>query len=239
MRFSWRGWWASITAEEVNIRRRPLGRLGLALLVGIGLAGAGALGSGAVLLRGLWRRRCWRSDCFSPSAHSEECSGCSKGKTRRAVGFLAGTWAIVLLCCGGWLIPLLEPYRTSRIIGEKLAAHAARLAIEPVLLEYQEPGVIYALGYPVATTRDRDGFYSHLTGGRSVVTVALPSEIAVMRKHFGLEVTPVDQVDGFVLTKGKSQTLQIAVVREGRSPPADVPSDPHVHRVGLKETFVK
>ncbi len=75
--------------------------------------------------------------------------------------------------------------------------------------------MIYALGRPVATTRDRDGFFAHLTGGRSVLTVALPSEIAVMRKHFGLVVTPVDQVDGFVLTKGKSQTLQIAVVREG------------------------
>ena len=99
--------------------------------------------------------------------------------------------------------------------------------------------MIYALGHPVATTRDRDGFYAHLKGGRSVLTVALPSEIAVMRKHFGLVVTPVDQVDGFVLTKGKSQTLQIAVVREGEAPTADAPSDPSVHRVGLKETLVK
>ncbi len=64
-------------------------------------------------------------------------------------------------------------------------------------------------------TRDRDGFFAHLTGGRSVLTVALPSEIAVMRKHFGLEVELVDQVEGFVLTKGKSQTLQIAVVSRG------------------------
>ena len=48
--------------------------------------------------------------------------------------------------------------------------------------------MIYALGRPVATTRDRDGFFAHLTEGRSVLTVALPSEIAVMRKHFGLEV---------------------------------------------------
>ena len=40
-----------------------------------------------------------------------------------------------------------EPYRTSRLIGEKLAAHRGA-GIEPVLLEYQEPGVIYALGHP-------------------------------------------------------------------------------------------
>ena len=131
----------------------------------------------------------------------------------------------------GWLIPLAEPYRTSRVLGEKLAALSARLEIEPVLLEYQEPGVVYALGHPIATTRDRDGFFAHLKGGRSVLTVALPSEIEVMRSHFGLAVTPVDQVDGFVLTKGKKQTLQLAVVREGRrarsqSPGLDVEHAP-------------
>ena len=56
--------------------------------------------------------------------------------------------------------------------------------------------MIYSLGRPVATTRDRDGFFSHLKGGRSVLTVALPSEIAVMRKHFGLVVTLVDRSTG-------------------------------------------
>jgi hypothetical protein len=158
-----------------------------------------------------------------------------RGATERALYCLAGTWAIVMLCCGAWLVPLAEPYRTSRVIGEKLAEHSRSLGIEPVLLEYQEPGVIYALGRPVATTRDRDGFFAHLTEGRSVLTVALPSEIAVMRKHFGLEVTAVDQVDGFVLTRGKSQTLQIAVVREGSTREAVLESDASVRRVGLKE----
>ena len=37
-----------------------------------------------------------------------------------------------------------------------------------------------------------------------------------MRSHFGLDVTPVDQVEGFVLTKGKRQTLYLAVVQRGR-----------------------
>ena len=142
-----------------------------------------------------------------------------QGATERAVHLLAGTWAIILLCCGAWLVPLTEPYRTSRMIGEKLAAHSASLGIEPVLLEYQEPGVIYALGHPVAD-HARSRRVLRAPDGRPVgLTVALPSEIAVMRKHFGLVVTPVDQVDGFVLTKGKSQTLQIAVVSEGDAPP--------------------
>ena len=101
-----------------------------------------------------------------------------------------------------------------------------------MLLEYQEPGVVYSLGHPIATTRDRDGFFAHLKGGRSVLTVALPSEIEVMRSHFGLVVTPVDQVDGFILTKGKKQTLQIAVVHEGEQSIAEPALGANMRRVG-------
>ncbi len=69
-----------------------------------------------------------------------------------------------------------------------------------------------------------------LKRGRSVLTVALPSEIEVMRSQFGLVVTPVDQVDGFVLTKGKKQTLQLAVVHEADVPPAIAPLDANAQR---------
>jgi hypothetical protein len=137
-----------------------------------------------------------------------------RGATERAVYLLAGTWTLVLLVLGGWLIPLAEPYRTSRVLGERLKALAAQTRFEPVTLEFQEPGVVYALGRPIATTRDRDDFFSHLTGGRTILTVALPSESQVMRKHFGLSVTVIDQIEGLVLTKGKLQTYQIVEVRE-------------------------
>ena len=120
------------------------------------------------------------------------------------------------------------------MLGEKLAALSAKLNMEPVLLEYQEPGVVYSVGHPIATSRDRDGFFAHLKGGRSVLTVALPSEIEVMRSHFGLVVTPVDQVDGFVLNKGQQKTLQIAVVREEEQHGTAEPADPSARRIGLK-----
>ena len=120
----------------------------------------------------------------------------------------------MLLALGGWVIPLAEPYRTSRVLGERLKACSAQTGLEPVLLEFQEPGVVYALGRPVATTRDRDGFFAHLKGGQSILTVALPNESQVMRDHFGLSVTVINQVDGLVLTKGKLQTFQIVAVKE-------------------------
>jgi hypothetical protein len=161
-------------------------------------------------------------------------SAFQQAATERAVYALAATWAIVMGTVTGWLIPNGEPYRTSRVLGEKLAALSAQLKVEPVLLEYQEPGVVYALGHPIATTRDRDGFFAHLKGGHSVLTVALPSEIEVMRSHFGLVATPVDQVDGFVLTKGKWQTLQLAMVHEGDGPPAIAPRGSDSRTIGLK-----
>jgi hypothetical protein len=102
------------------------------------------------------------------------------------------------------------------------------------LLEYQEPGVVYALGHPIATTRDRDSFFAHLKGGRSVLTVALPSEIDVMRSHFGLVVTALDQVDGYILTKGQQKTLQIAEVHEGDEPHVPPALGPNAGRIGLK-----
>ena len=38
-----------------------------------------------------------------------------------------------------------------------------------------------------------------------------------MRSHFGLDVDAVDEVEGFNLTKGKRQTLYLAVVTEAAS----------------------
>jgi 4-amino-4-deoxy-L-arabinose transferase-like glycosyltransferase len=233
-------WLIRTTATEgVNVRRWPLGRLGLALLAGIGMAGTVLMITGGAMLRGPLAPPMLLVALLIAAGTLAGVSLFQQGATERAAYSLATTWAIVMLVCGGWLLPVAEPYRTARVIGERLARRSTELGIEPVLLEYQEPGVIYAMGRPIPTTRDRDGFFAHLRGGRSVLTVALPSEIDVMRKHFGLVVNLVDQVEGFVLTKGKKQTLQVAVVREGDQPVEPVPLAPHMRRVGLKETLVK
>ena len=144
----------------------------------------------------------------------------------RAVQSLALTWTLVLSILAGWLVPACEPYRTSRIIGERLASLSKQRGLEPVLLEYQEPGVIYALGHPAALTRDRDGFFAHLGDGRSVLTVLLTSEIDVMRSHFGLDVRPLEHVECYDLTKGKRQTLHLAVVGQGDSDSSRGPAVP-------------
>ena len=229
----------AVSTEAVNVRRWPLGRSGLALLVGIGLVATALPVTGAAMIRGGFAPPLLLVAALVAAGTLISVSWFQQGATERAVYSLAATWAVVLVACCGWLIPLTEPYRTSRIIGERLAGRSAQMGIEPVLLEYQEPGVVYALGHPIAETRDRDGFFAHLAGGRSVLTVALPSEIDVMRSHFGLVVTPVEEIDGYVLTKGKRETLEIAVVHQGDDHFVEPSSAPGAHRIGLKQTFVK
>jgi hypothetical protein len=148
---------------------------------------------------------------------------------------MAGCWAAVLLLSAGWVVPMGESARTSRVVGRKLGELSRRRGIEPVLLEYQEPGVIYELGHPVALIRDRDGFFAHVQGGRSVATVLLDFEIPVMRSHFGLDVDVVDEVEGYRLTKGKKQTLYLAMVKEAASPTADERPDIATSRAGSRE----
>ncbi|MGP0068970.1 MAG: phospholipid carrier-dependent glycosyltransferase [Isosphaeraceae bacterium] len=210
----------AISAEGVNIRRRPLGRLGMALLVGTGLAMAAVLLAGSALVPGDLR---WPMVVMGVLLIVGTLAGMlrfQRSASVVAVQSLALTWTLVLFVLVGWLVPACEPYRTSRVIGERLASLSQQRGLEPVLLEYQEPGVIYALGHPAALTRDRDGFFAHLEGGRSVLTVLLSTEIEVMRSHFGLDVTPVEPVECYDLTKGKRQTLHLAVVRQGESGPS-------------------
>ena len=207
----------SLLEEKVPFRTRSFGRLGLVLLIGIGLFLAAVLVTGTVVMPRSLR---WPLMAMGTLVGLGTLAGTrllSRSSGERAVYALATAWAAVLLVFGGWLVPTGEPYRTSRVVGERLATLSNRMGLEPVLLEYQEPGVIYALGHPAALMRDRDGFFAHLEGGRTVLTVLLANEIEVMRSHFGLDVRPIDQVDGFVLTKGKRQTLHLAAVRLGNA----------------------
>jgi 4-amino-4-deoxy-L-arabinose transferase-like glycosyltransferase len=205
-------------AEGVDIHRRPLGRFSMGMLVGIGLALAATLiACGAIVNNHLSLPLILISGTVVAASIAGRMR-LRQGTPEKALFAMAVCWAVILLLSAGWVVPMGEPARTSRIVGRKLGQISRRLGIEPVLLEYQEPGVIYELGHPVTLIRDRDGFFAHVEGGRSVATVLLDFEIPVMRSHFGLDVNVVDEVDGFQLTKGKRQKLYLAVVKEATSP---------------------
>ena len=118
-----------------------------------------------------------------------------RGLTSQAGIGLGVTWAVFMLIVGGWLIPAADPC-TSRRIGERLAVLSARTGIEPVLLNYQEPGVIYAMAKPVATVRDRAGFYDLLDRKVSLLTVIKPEGETPLCDRYRLDVNIIDGVEG-------------------------------------------
>jgi hypothetical protein len=72
------------------------------------------------------------------------------------------------------------------------------------------------MGRPVATVRDRDGFYELLDRKGALVSVITPEETTEIANKYALEVSVVESLEGFSLTKGRSDTLQIAILRRDR-----------------------
>jgi len=227
----------AVAGEGVTLRRWPLGRLGLSLLGGIGIAGAIVLLAAAVTLPAPLRLPLTLLAVVLGAGTLTGMLWLHRGLTSQAGIGLGVTWAVFMLIVGGWLIPAAEPYRTSRRIGERLAVLSARTGIEPVLLNYQEPGVIYAMAKPVATVRDRAGFYDLLDRKVSLLTVIKPEEAPVLRDRYRLDVNIIDGVEGFSLTKGQNSVLQFAVLRRSA---AALPREESTVRAGhVEQSLVK
>jgi hypothetical protein len=203
----------TVAAEGMNLRRWPLGRLGLGLLGGTGIAGTVGLMAAAACAPGHLRPPLAVLSLILGSGTLLGLQWFHHGATRRAVRGLIATWWFFLLVLAGWMVPAAERYRTSRRVGERLAAQAALTGIEPVLLNYQEPGVIYTMGATVATVRDPQGFFALLEQKKALISVITPLEATEYRTRFGLEVTTLEEVEGFSLTKGLNHNLQLAVLR--------------------------
>ena len=175
----------AVVDEDVTLRRWPLGRLGLGLLGGIGIAGTIVLLAAGVTFPVLLRLPLAFLAVVLGEGTMTGMLWLHWGSTRQAGIGLGVTWAVFMLIVGGWLIPAAEPYRTSRRIVERLAVLSARTGIEAVLLNYQEPGVIYAMAKPVATVRDRAGFYDLLDRKTSPLTVIKPRRRRLLATGIG------------------------------------------------------
>lgn len=227
----------AIAGEEVTLRRWPLGRLGLSAMGGLGIAGTVGLLAAAVTLPGPLRLPLALLSLLVGTGTLTGMLRLHEGATLRAVLELGAIWAVIMLVTGGWLIPAAEPYRTSRRVGQRLAALAARTGVEPVLLNYQEPGVIYAMGRPVAGVQDPAGFYELLDRKGSLLTIVTPEERLAFRDKFGIEVNPMESLEGFSLTKGKNHALELAIVKRLQPAPRDEEST--TQRTTLEQPLVK
>jgi 4-amino-4-deoxy-L-arabinose transferase-like glycosyltransferase len=227
----------TLAAEELGLRRWPLGRLCLGLFGGIGIATTVGLAAAAVTAPGHLRLPLAVLAVVLGAGTLAAMLSLQRGLTTRAVHSLIGAWGIILLAAGGWLIPAAEMYRMSRRVGEQLSAYVQRTGIEPVLLNYQEPGLIHAMGRPVATVRDRDGFYELLDRKGTLVSVITPEERPELAEKYALEVSVVESLEGFSLTKGRTDTLQLAILRRDRKVVARAGSPPRT--ASIQQPLVK
>ncbi|HEX8201996.1 MAG TPA: glycosyltransferase family 39 protein [Isosphaeraceae bacterium] len=222
-------WLVGAVADDVaNLRRWPLGRLGLGLLGGVGIGGVVALVAGGVVLPGSLRWPCLALAAVLGAGTLVAVERLQRGGTERAVLGLVGAWGVILLGVGTWLLPAAEPHRISRIVGQRLAAIAAREGARPVLGTFQESGVIYALGRPAPVFRTRDGLLEQLRAAGSVVCALMPQELAVLRGDPRFRVEFREVVRGFNVDKGRSEWLQVVVIRRGGSALAGLPQQAQV-----------
>lgn len=234
------GWLvASVARDEVNLRRWPLGRLGLNLLGGVGITLAVLFTAGAVALPTALRLPSLATALVVASGTLWSLQRLARGATQRAVEGLAATWTAALLILAVWLLPAAEPYRLQRIVAEKLARHSHEHGAAPVLLSFGEPSMVYTMGRSAAVIRKWDQLYAEVDRGGAVVTaITHPIETIEFEKHPDLEVEIREVVEGFNLNKGQSQRLHLAVVRR-KSIALTVPIDRGVTRAGIEGNVIK
>jgi 4-amino-4-deoxy-L-arabinose transferase-like glycosyltransferase len=208
----------AVADDEVTLRRLPLGRLGMGLLAGVGITISVFVMSAALIVPVHLSVPLGLLGIVMGVGTLVAMLGLHRGATRRGTLALGATWAVVMLILGGWLLPAAERYRTSRRVGERLAGLAAQTGMQPVLLNYQEPGLIYAMGRPVPNVGDFGGVFKLLEQKESFLTVVTPTEARGYRSRLGLEVSPVEDLHGFSLTKGRKETIQFVIVRRGHPP---------------------
>ncbi len=212
--------WAILTAwlvgtleiDIANLRRHRFGRLGIGLLLGFGLSLAVALFAAAVVIPGPTRAPLFLVAGFILVGTLAASTLLERGRPTRAIQMLCGGWACALLATGGWLFPAIEPFRASRLVGERLKTLAAETGLEPVLLDYQPPGIIYAYGAPVATAHNKASFFSHLESASSVLTVVDPAEIPRLERKYDLVMRPLGRVEGLPMTLFKRETVELVEV---------------------------
>jgi len=200
------------------LRDWPLGGLAIRLLGAIGIGGAVAMAAGAVVFfPGPLLAPCLTMAVTLASGTFWARTRMARGDTDRASAGLVATWTAVMACFGAWFLPSAEPYRLSRIVGERLASLSDRSGVRPGIMTYQEPGVIYALGHPACDVRGYDEMFEEVRRNGPLLVPLLPEEVVKIRDDPRFTLEPVETLAGFNVNKGKPTTLEFAVVGAGRS----------------------
>jgi 4-amino-4-deoxy-L-arabinose transferase-like glycosyltransferase len=142
------------------------------------------------------------------------------GRTRRALATMIGFTAAMELVLAGWAVPSAEPYRSSSLVGTRLAALEGEVGSLPALCTFRPPGVVYSLGHPATILRDRREFSEHIDRHGRLLMPLTPYELELLRGDPNFEVDVHETIEGLSLEKFRNEVLHLSTVRAGAAPPA-------------------
>ncbi|WP_165071802.1 ArnT family glycosyltransferase [Paludisphaera rhizosphaerae] len=212
----------SISRQEVTLRRWPLGKLAQGMIGAVGVTAGVGLAAASIsappgLGIGLPLVACGLTLGLGTAVGLLHLH---RGDTWRGAYALAAAVGLMMLFVGGWLLPNAEPLRVSRIVGERMIALKAQTGLDPLLMNYQEPGVIYAYGRPITLTREGGVLQQELDRRGAMITAVTPNELPIFEKKFGVTITRIEDVLGFNPAKAKPTTLHLAVIRKAANAPS-------------------
>ncbi len=142
------------------------------------------------------------------------------GQPRGAVAAMIGFTAAMELVLAGWALPSAEPFRSSSVVGARLAALEGVVEARPALCTFKPPGVVYSLGHPAPILHSRGDFVEHVDRHGRLLMPLTPYELKMLRKDPAFEVDVHETVEGFSIEKFRNEELHLATVR----PTAEVPA---------------
>jgi 4-amino-4-deoxy-L-arabinose transferase-like glycosyltransferase len=213
----------AVSREEVTLRRWTLGRLAHGMIAGIGMTAGIGMVAATIVVSAQLRLPLIVCGTVVTLGTLASLLQLHRAETLRGTFGLAATTGTMMLIVAGWLIPSAEPFRVSRIVGERLSALQAETGFEPLLMNYQEPGVIYAMGKPVATVREPEALLARLDEKKAMITAVTPEEVELLQEKFPITLTTLEEVRGFNAARGSRYKLLLAVIRrtEGESRPVE------------------
>ena len=135
------------------------------------------------------------------------------GGVERASRVLMASSAITASLLGFWVLPALEPYRISGVIGRKLAALETQEHARSALCTFDLPGVVYALGHPAPVVRGLDKIVNHVRKDGKVIIPLRPEELPILERDGRVVIDVRETFRGFNLDKGRHETLHLATLQ--------------------------
>lgn len=203
-----------LAADVADLRRRPLGRLSIGLLGGVGIGLAVVIVAAGFVFPDPLKIPCIMIGLIVLVGVVAAMARFQAGRGFAAAWGLVVSWGLATAIAGGWAIPAAEPFRTSRSVAERLSEWSKREKLECVLGSYQEPGIIYTLGEPTRLVRGRDEWITLLRDHKPVVAPLLPLEMSVLRREPELSLDVLETMRIFNFTRAQSDVIQF--VRVGR-----------------------